>query len=131
MTRTELDRLVVKFDRNRVITNPSRLIGGPGGYEAPMSTPTWATARSWNGTAFECFLCYSTFNKLDHLNRHLISPAHAERIYRCPKVECRSDFGTLSALFQHVEGGSCGVRMFRQVGDVMDSLTRRLRAIAV
>jgi len=130
MTRAQLDRLVVRVDRNNVITNPSRLIGGPGGYEAPTNPSSWATKLSWNGMAYECFLCHSEFDTLNSLNQHLQSPAHVERIYRCPNRDCpRSEFGTLSALCQHVERGSCGVRMFKQVRDVMDGLTKRFRTI--
>ncbi|KAH9035783.1 hypothetical protein EDB85DRAFT_1943106 [Lactarius pseudohatsudake] len=131
MTRSELDRIVVRADRNNYITNPARLICGPlGGYEAPMSTSSWATERSWNGRAYECFLCHSMFNTLDSLNRHLKSPAHDQKIYRCPKLDCRIEFVTLSALCQHVERGTCGVGRFSQVRNAMDSLTRGFNTIA-
>ncbi len=123
MTREQFNRLVVRADRNNVITNPSRLIGGMG-YEALKDTSTWATERSWNGVAFECFLCHSTYSTLYVLNQHLKSLAHERKIYRCPKSDCRAEFVALSALCQHVEGGSCGVRMFRQVQDAMETLTR-------
>ncbi|KAN0132139.1 hypothetical protein V8E53_010058 [Lactarius tabidus] len=124
MTREELDRRVVRADRNNYITNPDRLISGPGGYEAP-STTLWATERSWNGevSAYECFVCHSMFTTLAGLNQHLKSPVHREKIYRCPKQDCLIEFKTLSALCQHVEGGSCGLRVFKQVQDVMDRLT--------
>ncbi|KAH9058050.1 hypothetical protein EDB87DRAFT_1532298, partial [Lactarius vividus] len=69
----------------------------------------WATERSWNGRAYECFLCHSMSNTLDSLNRHLKSPAHGQKIYRCPKLDCRIKFVTLSGLCQHVERGTCGV----------------------
>ncbi|KAI0249119.1 hypothetical protein BJV78DRAFT_1103694, partial [Lactifluus subvellereus] len=121
MTREELNRLVVRADRNNVITNPARLLGGPSGYEPPPSAKVWATDRSWNGEAYECFLCNSTFRTLAGLNQHLQSPFHERKIYRCPKPDCNIQFAALSALCQHVEGGSCGVRMFRQVRDIMES----------
>ncbi|KAF8261590.1 hypothetical protein EI94DRAFT_1745694 [Lactarius quietus] len=130
MTRAELDRRVVRADRNHYITNPDRLICGPGGCEPP-STTSWATDRSWNVNAWECFLCHSTFKNLAGLNQHLRSAFHNEKIYRCPKSDCRLEFKTLSALCQHVEGGSCGVRVFRQVRDTMDSLTRGFNAITL
>jgi hypothetical protein len=124
MTREQLNRLVVRADVNNYITNPSRLLTRPSGWnEPPAPSTTWATERSWNGVAYECFLCSSTFRTLTHLNRHLKSPRHVAKIYRCPKTDCRIEFSTLSGLFQHVEGGSCGVRMFRQVRDTMDSFT--------
>jgi len=134
MTREQLDRLVVRTDTNNYITNPARLLPGPlGRYEPPANTVTWATERSWNALsmAFECFLCHKTFNTLPRLNQHLQSPVHQDKIYRCPKSDCRTKFVTLSGLCQHVEGGSCGVRMFRQVRDVMDGLTMSFNALTV
>ena len=128
MTRDDVDRAIVRADRNRIITNPDRLICGPGGYEAP-TTQSWATDRSWNGTGYECFICHFTFRTLAGLNQHLQSAVHKQKIYRCPKSDCRIEFKTLSALCQHVEHGSCGVRVFRQVRDVMDDLTRGVNAI--
>ena len=128
MTRKDVDDWVVRVDRKRIITNPDRLICGPGGYEAP-STRSWATDRSWNGVAYECFVCHCTFKTLAGLNQHLQSPVHKERIYRCPKSDCRIEFKTLSALCQHVEGGSCGVRVFKPVQDVMERLTRGINML--
>ncbi|KAI0263556.1 hypothetical protein BC834DRAFT_844444 [Gloeopeniophorella convolvens] len=127
MTRAQLDRLVVRADKQHVLTNPARLIGWNDG--ATTSTTWVATGRSWNGFAYECFLCHRDFNQLAGLNQHLQSAVHQARIYRCPKTECSSEFGTLSGLAQHVERGSCGVRMFRAVQDAMDSLTRGFRSL--
>ncbi|KAN0111910.1 hypothetical protein V8E52_008116 [Russula decolorans] len=124
MTREQLNRLVVRADTNNYITNPSRLLTGPlGSNEPPAPSTIWATERSWNGVAYECFLCNSTYRTLTHLNQHLKSPRHVVKIYRCPKSDCRVEFSTLSGLCQHVEAGSCGVRMFRQVRDTMDRFT--------
>ncbi|KAH9971835.1 hypothetical protein BGW80DRAFT_1318711 [Lactifluus volemus] len=131
MTREELNRLVVRADRNNVITNPSRLLCGPSGCEPPVTTKFWATSRSYNGEAYECFLCHATYRTLASLNQHLQSPRHESRIYRCPKSDCGKEFVALSALCQHVEGGSCGVQMFRQVRNVMDSLTRGFNSITI
>ncbi|KAI0249122.1 hypothetical protein BJV78DRAFT_1276310 [Lactifluus subvellereus] len=131
MTRDELNRLVVRADRNNVITNPARLLGGWDGYEPPASAKVWATDLSWNGEAYECFLCNSTFRTLESLNQHLQSPRHESKIYRCPKLDCDIQFVALSALCQHVEAGSCGVRMFRPVRDAMESLTRGFNAITI
>ena len=124
MTREQLNRIVVRADANNYITNPSRLLTGPLGWnEPPAPSRTWATGRSWNGAAYECFLCHSTYRTLKHLNQHLRGPRHVVKIYRCPKSDCRVEFSTLSGLCQHVEGGSCGVRMFKQVCDTMDRFT--------
>ena len=131
MTRQKLDRIVVRADQNNYITNPARLLGGPpGDYEPPMSATAWATERSWNGVDYECFLCHSTFKALDRLNQHLQSPRHEQKIYKCPKPDCSVEFVALSALCQHVERGSCGVRMFKKVQDAMESLTRGFNAIS-
>lgn len=134
MTREQLNRLVVRADTNNYITNPSRLLTGPLGWsEPPPTATTWATELSWNEVcdAYECFLCNATFRTLAQLNQHLSSPRHEDKIYRCPKADCRTEFVTLSGLCQHVEGGSCGVRMFRRVRDTMESLTRGFNALTV
>ena len=132
MTRVQLNRFVVRADTNNYITNPARLLTGPlGRSEPPTPAVMWATELSFNGTAFECFLCQSTFTTLARLNQHLQSPRHEDKIYRCPKIDCRTEFVTLSGLCQHVEGGSCGIRMFRQVRDVMDGLSRGFNALTM
>ena len=131
MTREQLNRLVVRADKNNFITNPARLLGGPGGYEPRPSATVWATELSWNGEWYECFLCNAEFRTLDSLNRHLQSPRHDSKIYRCPKSDCRKEFVTLSGLCQHVEGGSCGVRMFSQVRNTMKSLTGGFNRITI
>ncbi|KAH8990416.1 hypothetical protein EDB86DRAFT_1774917 [Lactarius hatsudake] len=132
MTREQLNHLVVRADGKNYITNPARLIGEPpGGYEPPMTISAWATELSWNGTKYECFLCHSTFKTLGRLDQHLQSPTHDQKIYKCPKPDCRVEFVALSALCQHVEGGSCGVRVFRQVQNAMESLARGSNAIAI
>ena len=132
MTREQLNRMVVRADTNNYITNPSRLLTGPLGWNEPPAPSTiWATENAWNGVAFECILCKSTFRTLAYLNQHLKSPRHAERIYRCPKSDCRIEFSTLSGLCQHVEGGSCGVRMFKQVRDTIDSFTKGFNLLTV
>ncbi|KAJ6627136.1 hypothetical protein B0H10DRAFT_2161234 [Mycena sp. CBHHK59/15] len=129
-TREMLNRRVVQMDRGNMITNPQRLIQGPGGtYDAPAVTQTWATELSWNGRMYECFLCHREFRALHSLNAHLQSPTHQDRIYRCPG--CRYEFVSLSGLTQHVESDKCGVKRFKQVQDLMDGLTSRMRTIAL
>ena len=109
MTRDQLDRLVVRADRKNYVTQ------------------RWATERMWNGAAYECPLCDDAlFDAPERLSQHLQSPrhAHADNMYRCPKPDCGSEFATLSALWGHVESGSCGAGSFRRVRKVMDSWTR-------
>ena len=132
ITRDQLDRIIIRKDKKRYITIPSRLITGPLGWEEPPPPKKmWATKRSWNGEAYECFLCNATYRTLAQLNQHLRSPAHEEKIYKCPKPDCGVEFVTLSGLCQHVEGGSCGVRMFRKVRATMESLTRGFNLLTV
>lgn len=73
-------------------------------------TAVAATNRSWNGYAFECYLCHRTFASLPSLNQHLRSPAHEENKYHCPK--CGKETITLSSLVNHLESGRCGQYRF-------------------
>jgi Zinc-finger of C2H2 type len=132
LTREQLNRIVTRMDRNNVITNPARLIKGPDGYAPATVTKTWATDRSWNGDAYECFLCNKTFNTLHALNAHLQSPRHQEKIYRCPnRTSCGMEFQVLSSLTQHVESGKCGVNRFKDVQNALDSLVSGVRRLTV
>ena len=133
VTRRDVDLAIIAYDRARVITDASRLIAGPDGAltKAPEASE-WATEDSWNGTRFECALCHKTYATLARLNQHLHSPAHADEIYKCPTAYggCAQQFGTLSALVQHVEIATCGVSMFRQeIHSVMDHITRGMRGL--
>ncbi|EPT03001.1 hypothetical protein FOMPIDRAFT_86042 [Fomitopsis schrenkii] len=116
MTRHEVNRLAVQMDVENVLTNPARLLTGPGGSAPPKITASWATERSRNLATgqYECMICHKGFVNLDRLNRHLQSSTHDEKIYRCPQgwKGCGNEFNTLGALCQHVEKGSCGVRQF-------------------
>jgi hypothetical protein len=134
MTREQLKRLVVRADTNNYITNASRLITGPLGWnEPPPSATTWPVGdralAEWGRV--RVLLCNATFRSHARLNQCLQSPRHEDKTYRCPKTDCRTEFATLSGLCQHVEGGSCGVRMFRRVRDTMESLTRSLNMLTV
>ncbi|KAI0698767.1 hypothetical protein C8Q76DRAFT_771882 [Earliella scabrosa] len=116
MTRKMVDDLIRKIDRSNIITNPNRMIGGPASSSrSPTVTGEWATERAWNGFAYECYSCHRTYRELAHLNAHLRSPAHAEKIYRCPSAwgGCGADFRTLSAFCQHMENAQCGVHRFK------------------
>ncbi|KZT67387.1 hypothetical protein DAEQUDRAFT_746186 [Daedalea quercina L-15889] len=133
MTRHEVNRLAVQMDVENVITNPARLLTGPGGSVPPKVTTSWATERSRNPVSgqYECCVCRAGFKMLKDLNNHLQSPVHDERVYRCPKgwQGCETEFRTLSALCQHVESGSCGVHKFnstiqKYVGSLADGMKR-------
>jgi len=126
MTRADLNRNVARMDRNNYFTKPTKLITGP------EDVQMWATERSWNGYAYECFLCNRTFGELRSLNAHLQSPRHQAKIYRCPNGEaCGVEYSVLSALTQHVESGKCGVNRFREVQNAMDALVSGVRRLGM
>ena len=116
VTRAMVNRIVAALDTGNVITNPARLLSGGSGADV---TGSWATERAWNGAQYECYLCHRKFATLPRLNQHLASPAHAEKMYRCPVVlrGCGAEFRTLSGFCQHMESEQCGVHRFK---DAMD-----------
>ncbi|KAI0633176.1 hypothetical protein C8Q77DRAFT_1059001 [Trametes polyzona] len=129
MNRAMIDRIMQKVDRNNIITNPGRLLGG-----GETVVDMWATERAWNGSRYECYLCHRTYATLDALNQHLRSPAHAEKIYRCPRAlyGCGAEFGTLSAFCQHLESECCGVRRFRgEVDKVLEGLSTKMKRLTM
>ncbi|PHH85428.1 hypothetical protein CDD83_424 [Cordyceps sp. RAO-2017] len=80
-----------------------------------------ANDRSFNGDAFECYLCHREFRSLGGLNQHLNSPTHQQALYHCPNRACRKDFKSLAGIINHLESESCGITRFdkiqAQVGD--------------
>lgn len=66
VNRDELYKLIRSKDPEGLISK--KLIGwtGSGTYEA--------TGSSWNGQAYECYLCDRSFNQVHGLNQHLNSP---------------------------------------------------------
>ncbi|THH04290.1 hypothetical protein EW145_g5627 [Phellinidium pouzarii] len=132
ITRRAIDAFVARLDRNNVIANPARMITGPNGASRFEEEPEyWATERAWNGWAYECFLCNGEFQTLRALDAHLKSQRHRQSIYRCPMSSCGNEYKALSALSQHIESGSCGVKKNRQVQNVMNRLTSGMRSITV
>ncbi|EJC99644.1 uncharacterized protein FOMMEDRAFT_92837 [Fomitiporia mediterranea MF3/22] len=132
ITRKDINAFIARYDRENVITNPARMINGPDGTKYPSSEPEYyATERSWNGQAYECFLCRKEFRTLYALNQHLRSPRHLQKMYHCPKRGCNKEFSALSSLCQHVEGGSCGARQMGVVEDVMEYLERGMGLMTV
>ncbi|KAF9235135.1 hypothetical protein BU15DRAFT_89689 [Melanogaster broomeanus] len=113
-------------DRHNLITDPSKLLTA-----GDSVSEYFATERSWNGGAYECVLCHSEFRLLRDLNRHLASPRHQDKVYRCPLTSCHTTFRTLSALCQHVESERCGVLRFRAVKDAMDGLLNRVGSLTL
>jgi len=118
-TRPHINARVRELDTGNVITRPDRLITGPS-----PDIKYYATSKSWNGSAYECYLCHREFLTLQALNSHLASPRHEENMYICPWNTCRTTFSTLSGFCAHVESETCGVKRFKFVQNTMDSLLR-------
>ncbi|THV00615.1 hypothetical protein K435DRAFT_440398 [Dendrothele bispora CBS 962.96] len=129
VNRPTVNRYVRQYDRNNVITDPSRLLTGP--EESAQDTFYSANEGAWNGCAYECYLCHNTFGTLAGLNQHLASPRHQEKIYLCPLSTCRQRFPTLSGLCQHIESQKCGVAKFRIVQRTLDGVMGRMRMLTV
>lgn len=135
MNRNKINQLAVDLDRTNVITNPLRLLRAPDGYAAPPHPIiNIATELSFNGQAYECFLCHREFKKLEGLNQHLVSPVHEAAIYRCPQQwqGCNTEFRTLSGLCQHVEKQRCAVRRFnRPMQKVVESMASAMKGLVL
>ena len=134
VTRQKINRAAARHDTQHIITIPSRMLAYAQHGTAPSVVSTLATERSWNGQAYECFLCHREFKTLVGLNDHLRSPVHEERMYRCPLgyAGCGAEFKALSALCQHVESETCGIRRFnRQMQDYLGDLTRNMNRLGI
>jgi hypothetical protein len=110
LDRHKINNLIRHMDKKNVITKP--LLAMPG-YES--ASDMVATNQAWNGYAFECYFCHREFHSLDALNKHIRSPIHEQKIYRCPGRGCGREYKLLSGLVQHVESESCGIMRFSQV----------------
>lgn len=122
--RQTINRYVRQYDTKNIITNPPRLL------TVGTSDVTYvASARAWNGSAYECYLCHAGFRTLTALNQHLASPRHQEKIYVCPLNVCRQHFPTLSGLCQHIESECCSVAKFKIVQNTMDDLMGKMRRL--
>jgi len=131
-TRPVVNRVIVRLDAHSVITNPNRLIAGPDGYTPPEYTHPPATQASWNGSAWKCSLCKSTFQTLKALNQHLASQVHDEAIYRCPNKEnCKKEFKALSLLCAHVQTNKCGVMQLQYAKEATESLVAGLKTLKI
>ncbi|KAJ7067498.1 hypothetical protein C8F01DRAFT_668622 [Mycena amicta] len=125
-TRQSVNRYIRENDTRNIITDPARLITG-GSNSNESTTRYLATDQSWNGAAYECYLCHANFRLLSGLNQHLASPRHEDKVYICRGPTCQRRFHTLSALWAHVESEQCGVMRFGAVRRVMDELVGNIR----
>ena len=80
-----------------------------------------ATKASFNGSAYECYICRKSFRTLASLNGHLNSPAHDDDEFRCPK--CKTKFKLISGFIQHLESGCCGLAKTTQIDNHFKKLT--------
>lgn len=130
LNRHKINTLAVTYDRNNVITNPSRLLENS--IRTMVTTNFYfASALTWNGKSYECYLCHQKFKELPRLNAHLNSPRHDEKMYRCPRSDCLREFTTLSAIMQHVESKCCKAHRFKEVENVWRGLEVGLRSLAL
>ena len=93
VTRHKINRAVTSLDSNNIITNPNRLLRDS---EEQENYKYSATSRSWNGAAYECYLCHKGYGTLRALNQHLGSPAHRQKIYHCFGRACGKQFTALA-----------------------------------
>ena len=80
-----------------------------------------ASEASFNGSAYECYLCCKLFRTLSGLNSHLNSPTHDDEEFRCP--QCRTEFKLISGFVQHVESQSCRLAQTTQIDNYFNDLT--------
>ncbi|KAI2613858.1 uncharacterized protein GGS25DRAFT_21250 [Hypoxylon fragiforme] len=81
------------------------------------------TGNTWNGYAYECYLCHRDFKTLQGLSQHLNSPAHQQPLYHCPnRRNCGRDFKTLAAVMNHLESESCSFIRFEDVQKTVTDL---------
>ncbi|KAF9488474.1 hypothetical protein BDN71DRAFT_454529 [Pleurotus eryngii] len=126
MDRNKLDLLIQQYDKNHLITDPSRLITNG----ESSATRYYATERAYNEYLglYECYLCDQTFRSLLGLNQHLGSARHRQEVYICRFASCGARFRALSGLCQHIESGSCGALQGtpykRVTGNLMNSMKR-------
>ncbi|EGO27988.1 hypothetical protein SERLADRAFT_383880, partial [Serpula lacrymans var. lacrymans S7.9] len=99
----------------------SRRLEGP--YVPPTIVHYSATEQSFNGKAFQCYLCPRSFKSLSSLNTHLNSAAHDDDEFKCPK--CKRQFALISGLIQHIESEVCGAARISQVEDFASDLAGR------
>ncbi|KAF5332580.1 hypothetical protein D9611_005158 [Ephemerocybe angulata] len=127
INRALVNKAVREKDVNNLITDPSRMIAGPGGSRTEVTY--CATSAAWNGSAYECYLCHGTYRSLTALNQHLASPRHQDKFYVCPLNTCRERFNTLSGLCQHIESERCGVLKFGPVRQALDGFVSGMKTI--
>lgn len=122
LNRESIYKVINARDTASVLTN--KLLSWNGTANAEYV----ANAASWNGHAYECYLCHRDFITLAALNQHLGSPVHKQKLYRCFGGGCGKQFAALAQLFNHLESESCGAVRFGNVqkaaGDILTGQKR-------
>ncbi|KAG2007184.1 hypothetical protein CC2G_014900 [Coprinopsis cinerea AmutBmut pab1-1] len=125
-THNSIDRNVVTGIAQKMdIVPPISIIRERGAGNGVNPTPAAsyvATAASWNGKHFECYLCHRGFARLDSLNAHLNSAAHDENEFKCPNTKCKKSFTLISGFVQHLESRSCGLANIKEIQARFDDL---------
>ncbi|KAK6437634.1 hypothetical protein LTR95_006163 [Oleoguttula sp. CCFEE 5521] len=109
INRENLHTFIDERDTSSIITNKQI------GWHTNDNESFVAGEASWNGHAYECYLCRRDFKTLRSLNQHLDSPTHKQKIYHCFGRGCGKEFPTLAALFGHLESEACGATRFESV----------------
>ncbi|KAL5000779.1 hypothetical protein BDV10DRAFT_161374 [Aspergillus recurvatus] len=124
LNRESIYRLIRERDPQGVITHKQI------GWKNEENSNYSATARSWNGYGYECYLCHRQYKSLHALNQHLNSSAHKQQVYHCPNGHCAKPFVALAGLFNHLESESCAFMRFENVQKHIGSVLRGDRLIA-
>ncbi|EGC48988.1 conserved hypothetical protein [Histoplasma capsulatum var. duboisii H88] len=126
LNRESILRAVRDRDPHGVITN--RQIE----WHGESSVEYLATDHAYNGSFWECYICHRQFNSKGALTSHVNSPAHQQKVYRCPnsKGKCGKQFTTLAALFNHLESESCAFLRFENVQRHVSGMFQGNRSIA-
>lgn len=110
LNREKLLALVRKRDPHGVITNKQI------GWHDEQNITYEANHLSYNGGAWECYICHREFTTLNGLNMHLNSPRHKGKIYHCPNERgCAKQFVSLAGFFNHLESETCSFMRFDKV----------------
>lgn len=100
-TRAELNRSIAAMDRGHVIVKPAaRRI------EPPTRWLVTDAMQDSYSLLWHCYLCNKTTRTRQQMQAHLDSPAHDDKLFRCPSG-CGKETSTLSGMMQHVESQAC------------------------
>lgn len=110
-SREAIHRAISQLDPNGVITKKQIA------WHDERNSTYSATDSAYNGRFWVCYFCQKGFGARHSLDRHLNSPVHQLKIYHClnKRGQCKKEFVSLAALFNHLESESCGFTRFENV----------------